>query len=632
MQSQIGLSTKQAESRLRQDGENELAEATKMHPFRLFFEQFRDVMVLILLAATGISALLGEITDTITIILIVLLNAILGFVQEFRTEQTLEALRNLTAPTAKVYRSGKWKTIPARELVRGDMIRLDAGDQVPADAVLVTAAQLSVNESILTGESESVEKIAVENAENNNFDKMSNALHNPHLIYAGTAVLRGNGNAVIIATGVHTQMGKISEMLQDVKQEMTPLQKRLSGLGKVVAILCLGVCVAVFLAGILRGEPFFDMLMTGITIAIAAIPEGLPATVTIALALAVSRMMKHGALVNHLHSVETLGCASVICSDKTGTIMENRMTVTHISTGGESFAVTGTGLQIAGGFQQNGVAVNPTAKSVLRELLICGTLCSIAEIHMEQPAKSQRNRSCRTDSGSWTATGDPTEVAILVAAEKGGISRERLLRQHPVQSIEPFDSETCRMSVTVANGSENITYWKGAADQILSLCHFTYTGEKIVPLTVSHQKEIQSQMLNYSDQALRVLAFAKQEQNGDGIFLGLVGMLDPPRAAAKAAIRTCAKAHIRTIMITGDHKNTAVAIAKQAGLLRGKKAMTGDELDAHTDTQLDACLDEYTVFARVNPAHKQRLIKAYRRKGEIVAMTGDGVNDAPALK
>lgn len=620
-----GLTSKQAQERLRRDGENELAVAAKLHPLRMFLGQFRDVMVMILLAATVVSAFLGELTDAVTIILIVLLNAILGFLQEFRTEQTLESLRNLTAPTAAVCRDGKWQTIPARELVCGDVIRLEAGDNVPADAALTSAAGLAVNESILTGESEAVSKQA------GSPEDTRNDLHKKNIVYAGTAILRGSAEATVIATGTRTQMGQISTMLQDVQQEMTPLQKRLAGLGKVVALLCLGVCAAVFLAGVLRGEPVFDMLMTGITIAIAAIPEGLPATVTIALALAVSRMMKRGALVNRLHSVETLGCASVICSDKTGTITENRMTVTHVIAGGEEFSVTGTGLQMAGAILQEGHGVNPASKPALRELFTCGALCSTAEIHSEAPQKSQRNRSARTDRGTWSATGDPTEVALLVAAEKGGISRKQLLRAHPVQRMEPFDSETRRMSVTVSDGAGTCTYWKGAADCILPLCGFQMEGGRVVPLTEPEKAVIRRQVLTLSDQALRVLAFAKQD-GSTCIYLGLAGMLDPPREAARTAIRTCARAQIRTVMITGDHKNTATAIAKQAGLLRGKKAMTGEELDALTDAQLDACLDQYAVFARVNPAHKLRLVRAYRRRGEIVAMTGDGVNDAPAIK
>lgn len=610
-----GLTTAQAQQRLRQDGENELATAPRPHPLRMFLGQFRDVMVLILLAATAVSALLGEITDAVTIILIVLLNAILGFLQEFRTEQTLEALRSLTAPTATVCRDGSWQTIPARELVRGDRIQVESGDQIPADAALATASGLSINESILTGESEAVPKSVSDP------DDTDNGLHKCNILYAGTAVLRGSGEATVIATGTHTQMGQIAEMLGDVKPEMTPLQRRLAGLGKVVALLCLVVCIAVFLAGVLRGEPVFDMLMTGITIAIAAIPEGLPATVTIALALAVRRMMKRGALVNRLHSVETLGCASVICSDKTGTITENRMTVTEISAGGECFSVTGTGLQMAGAILQEGKPTDTAAKPALRELLICGTLCSTAQLET-----SRENRR------TWQATGDPTEVALLVAAEKGGISRNALLRTHPVRHTEPFDSETRCMAVTVADGAGCCTYWKGAADVIVSRCSFWMQGNRTAALSGAARSAIFQAAEAMSDRALRVLAFARQEENGDCVFLGIAGMLDPPRETARTAIRTCAQAKIRTVMITGDHKNTAIAIAKQAGLLRGRRAMTGEELDQLSDRELDACLDQYAVFARVNPAHKLRLVRAYRRCGKIVAMTGDGVNDAPAIK
>ena len=326
-----GLTQQEAKNRLRQDGKNELAEAPKSKPVRMFLGQFRDVMVMILLAATMVSVLLGEWTDAITIILIVLLNAILGFIQEFRTERTLETLRQMTAPTAAVCRDGTWHTISAAELVRGDLIRLEAGDRVPADAALVTASGIAANESILTGESAAVSKTAGAETDTDN------ALHKKNVVYAGTAILRGSATACVIATGTKTQMGQISDLLHDVTVSQTPLQKRLAGLGKVVALLCIVVCILVFFAGVFRGEPIFDMLMTGITIAIAAIPEGLPATVTIALALAVSRMMKHQALVNRLHSVETLGCAGVLCADKTGTItLGNRQAYAFIPVDGAS--------------------------------------------------------------------------------------------------------------------------------------------------------------------------------------------------------------------------------------------------------------------------------------------------------
>ena len=624
-----GLTEQQARQQRRQDGENVLAQEKKSNPMKLFLGQFRDVMVLILLVATGVSVLLGEVTDAVTILLIVLLNAILGFVQEFRTEQTLETLRQLTAPSATVCRDGSWLTLPASQLVRGDWVRVEAGDSIPADCAIQEAAGLAVNESVLTGESEAVSK------QPGAPEDTSNALHKSNILYAGTAVLRGSATAVVIATGIHTQMGQISTMLQEIETDLTPLQKRLAGLGKVVAAICIGVCIAVFLAGICRGEPAFAMLMTGITIAIAAIPEGLPATVTIALALAVNRMMKQQALVNRLHSVETLGCASVICTDKTGTITENKMTVTQLLAGGIPYQVTGTGYQISGSILQNDRMVNPVSHPALSNLLTCGILCSTAEITAEEEPKA-RGRGSLKGSGAWTGTGDPTEIALLIAGAKGGLRKAALHRQHPQLAMTPFDSESRYMSVQVQQGAGVCLYAKGAADVILERCAFYQKDSELLPLTASMRQTIQKQVEDWSSQALRVLAFAMKETDQSNsrqmVFLGLAGMLDPPREEARTAIRTCALASIQTVMITGDHKNTAVAIAEKAGLLRGRKAMTGAELDALTDQQLAACIREYGVFARVNPAHKLRLVRAYRKNGAVVAMTGDGVNDAPAIK
>lgn len=597
-----GLTEQEAQVRLRKDGKNVLAQAQKPKPIRIFLGQFRDVMVMILLAATAVSVLLGEVTDAVTIILIVLLNAILGFVQEFRTEKTLETLRRMTAPTARVCRDGKWRSIPAEELVAGDWIQLEAGDRIPADAALQTASGMAVNESVLTGESAAVSKAAGASEDTNN------ALHKKNIVYAGTAVLRGNAEACVIATGTRTQMGQISEMLHEIETEQTPLQKRLAGLGKVVALLCIVVCVLVFAAGVLRGEPIFDMLMTGITIAIAAIPEGLPATVTIALALAVSRMMKHKALVNRLHSVETLGCTGIICSDKTGTITENKMTVTDIIISNAHFTVDNS-------IRLHQTTVQPESHPALQALLTCCVLCTTAE-----------------HAAGQQPVGDPTETALLMAAEKGGIARERYKQRYPLHSMEPFDSETKMMTVTVQQDGAEILYAKGAADRILPDCTMLLHEANCVPLTDFYKREIERAVNVLSDRALRVLAFAYRNPKGEMVFLGLTGMLDPPRESAKHAIRTCERANIQTVMITGDHKNTAIAIAEQAGLLHGKKAMTGAELDALTDEQLAACIQEYSVFARVNPAHKLRLVRAYKKRGAIVAMTGDGVNDAPAMK
>lgn len=593
-----GLTEREAQARLRAEGENALAQGKQIGAMKIFFGQFRDFMVMILLAGAVIAALLGEITDAVTIILIVLLNAILGFVQEYRTERTLEALRNMTAPQAAVCRDGKWQKIPARLLVCGDLIRIEAGDNVPADCAVTESQGLAVQESVLTGESEPVSKTAVSPMPS------SNALHQKGVLYSGTGVLRGSGEGVVIATGINTQMGKISESLSDIEDSMTPLQKRLAGLGKVVGFLCIGVCIVVFLTGILRGEPIFDMLMTGITIAIAAIPEGLPATVTIALALAVSRMRQHNALVNRLHSVETLGCANVICSDKTGTITENKMTVTEINILGECFNVTGNGLT------KGKEAVSINGNNAISEVLHCGVLCSTAT----------------------ETEGDPTETAIIAAAAKAGLHAEKTRAKYPRISIDPFDSDKKYMKVKVRSSFGEKIYVKGAADVMLKMCKKCLQNGSPVTLTAKLLMDIEKSVADMSSRALRVLGFAYGDSDDELIFAGLCGMEDPPRAAAKAAIRLCSRARIRTVMITGDHPETASAIAKKAGIQRAGHVLTGAQIDAMSDSELAADADRYGVFARVSPAHKLRLVRAFQAGGCVVAMTGDGVNDAPAIK
>ena len=607
-----GLTTAQAAALQKEHGKNALVQVKPPGPVKIFFSQFKDAMVLILLAATGISAALGEWTDAITIVVIVLLNAILGFVQEYRTEKTLESLRNMTAPTAKVWRDGALTELPAEELVPGDVIAVEAGDCVPADCLLLAANRMYANESVLTGESEPVSKTAGTHGSD------LSGLNKAYLIYSGTAITRGSGTAEVTATGAHTQMGQISGMLSSIGHEATPLQKRLGELGRVLAVICIGVCLAVFGAGVLRGEPIFDMLMTGISIAIAAIPEGLPATVTIALALAVSRMMKQRALVNRLHSVETLGCTSVICSDKTGTITENRMTVTRLALPEEVLEV---GTNITRGNDPVTVSRTPG----LHELLRCAVLCNNAEM-------------TALENGAWKVVGDPTEAALLVAAARGGVSA-RTLSGFTRLSEEPFDSETKRMAVLVrgADGGRLLCV-KGAFDVLLSQCSSIRTKAGDVALTAKLRQAVTAQAEALSAGALRVLGFAEKrgeslQESTEGLtFLGLSGMLDPPRPEAKEAIRTCAAASVRTVMITGDHKKTAAAIAKQAGLLRGGEVVTGDELDLMTDEALDRRLPQISVFARVGPAHKLRLVRAFKRLGNIVTMTGDGVNDAPAIK
>lgn len=630
-----GISSPQAEEKLKQYGKNTLAKEKKARPLKIFFGQFRDIMVIILLIATVISFFLGEVYDAVTIIVIVLVNAILGFVQEYKTEKTLLALKNMTAPTAKVYRDGKLTELPAADLVPDDVIVLEAGDKVPADAVLLHSKGVLVEESILTGESAAVPK------EVGDVNDSDNSIGKSNILYSGTVITKGTADAKVIATGLSTQMGKISDMLTDIDEELTPLQKRLAELGKAVAIICLAVCAIVAGAGILRGEPAFDMLMTGISIAIAAIPEGLPATVTIALALAVGRMLKQKALVHKLHSVETLGCTSVICTDKTGTITENKMTVSKVCCDGKQYDISGNGYRIAGEITLNGSAVNPAAEKPLSELMTCGVLCNNAAISSSRPVET-RQRGRLDTSGEWETVGDPTEIALLAAAAKAGITAEKLKGSYHKADEIPFDSETRCMTVISRSGSALTAFSKGAADVILDRCGFILTSEGIKPLTPSIKRRIEAEHEKMTEDALRVLAFAdkvltsgcKQQDIETGmVFLGLMGMTDPPRAEAINAVKLCRSAHIRTVMITGDHKNTAAAIAKKAGIYKkGDTVLTGAELEAMSDSELESIIDKVTVYARVNPADKLRIVRAFKKHGEIVTMTGDGVNDAPAIK
>lgn len=620
---EIGLTSAEAEELLKKYGENTLSSEKKAKPLKIFMGQFRDVMVMILLAAAVISVVIGEVTDAVTIIIIVLLNAILGFIQEYRTEKTLLALKSMTAPSARAFRDGHMTVIPAAKLVPGDIISVEAGDKAAADAVLLAAKGLMTDESLLTGESVPVSKRCTD------ISDKDNSIGKLNIIYSGTVIVKGTAQARVIATGANAQMGKISGMITDIEQEETPLQKRLGELGKIVAAICLIVCVIVAGAGILKGEPVFDMLMTGITIAIAAIPEGLPATVTIALALAVNRMLDRNALVHKLHSVETLGCTSVICTDKTGTITENKMTVRNGMTGDGELEFTGQGYRTGGDITCGGKSVNMTSSAALCEMLRCCVLCSNGDI-------------VRSSGGEWSAAGDPTETALLIAAAKGGMNHRAERTMFRRLDEIPFDSDTRLMTVTVRTPSGGrASYTKGAADVILAGCTHILTEEGRKELTYSLKKKIEAACEDMSSRALRVLAFAyKPEADGSPhtgmVFLGLMGMSDPPREEAKRAVRLCREAGIRTVMITGDHKNTAAAVARQAGILRdgaGENAvLTGEELEKMSDSELERAAAEAYVFARVSPADKLRIVRAYKRLGHIVTMTGDGVNDAPAVK
>ena len=628
----LGLSAKEAAKRFKENGKNALKEGEKIRPFQIFICQFKDFLTMVLLVSTAVTVFMGEYTEAFTIGIIVLLNGIMGFIQEFKTEKTLEALRKMAAPMAKVYRDGILMQIPGEELVVGDVISVEAGDRVPADAVLLKAIALSADESVLTGESTAVDKGVGKIVD------IPNELHQMNLLYMGTTVAAGRGVARIIDTGMNTQMGKIAGMISGIQEEATPLQKRLDELGKIIAIGCLVICGIVALAGFLRGEQVMNMLLIGVSLAVAAVPEGLPAIVTIALALAVGRMVKRKSLIRKLHAVETLGCADVICSDKTGTLTENKMTVQRIFLSGEEMEVTGNGYRKAGKFTMDGKLVNPQGHEAGKRLLEVCCLCSNAAIRIEE-----EKGFFREIDGNYAIVGDSTEAALLIMAAKAGITQKSLADQYRRVDEIPFDSKRKLMSVVVENRmGQRFVMAKGGCDVLIEKCSGVLWGDKVLPMTDRVKSKIEEASTQMAKKGLRVLAMAYRSlTTGESssraetalVFLGLTGMMDPPRKEAKEAVLICRKAGIKTVMITGDHKLTACAIAKQIGIFHdGDKVLTGKELDVISDKELERQIDHITVFARVSPHHKLKIVRAFRRKGHITAMTGDGVNDAPAVK
>lgn len=618
-----GLSTAEARRRLDAGGENVLAVKKNKSRLKMFANQFHDVMVMILLAATVISVALGQYADAVPIMLIVILNAVLGYVQEYRCEKTLEKLKDMTAPTAMVYRDGKLQKIPAVEVVVGDVFTVEAGDRIPCDGYIISCNAFYCDESALNGESVPCAKYPrTDEVEFSDINK-------GYMGYMGTVVTKGSAEMEAVATGRRSQMGRVSQMLEEIEEGETPLQKKLGELGRTLAVICIAVCIAVFAAGVLRGEPVMDMIMTGITIAIAAIPEGLPATVTIALALAVRKMLKRKALVQKLHSVETLGCATVICTDKTGTVTQNKMTVTKIAegSGGEFHFAKDTDEEAL--FDVNGIHIAPEKEPSLQRLLICAAACNNARF---VPPELDRNRRRRRIISRFNAQGDPTECALLIAAAKAGVFFTKLNLKRTDEL--PFDSETRSMTVVCSKeDGKSVSFVKGSTDVILKECEYVLdqsgNAERFTPgkkLAALRQSD------GFAEEGLRVLAF-EEISEGKRIFLGLMAMQDPPRPQAKEAVLKCERAGIKTVMITGDHRLTAAAVAKEIGIMKkGGIVLTGSDLDAMDDDRLSEIVESCRVFARVTPEHKLRIVKAFRAKGHVCAMTGDGVNDAPAIK
>ena len=603
---QQGLSPEQAAALLEKHGPNKLKEKKKKTNLQRFIEQFKDVMILILLLAAAVSFVIAcvegdpmEFFEPVLILLIVILNAIMGMVQESKAEKALDALKNLSAPHARVIRGGKETVIDASQLVPGDIIRLEAGDFIPADARLLQSASLKSEESALTGESVPSEKDADALVE-----EKAPLGDRSNMVFSGCSVTYGTATAVVTGTGMDTEMGKIAGLLEGEEETQTPLQQKLAQLGKYLGIVALAACAIIFVVGLLSGMEVLEIFMTAVSLAVSAIPEGLPAIVTIVLAIGVQRMVKKNALIRRLPAVETLGSASAICSDKTGTLTQNRMTLVKAWRDGAK--------------EPEDISTENSPE--IRALLETGALCCNGSVTFKEDGTEQH-------------IGDPTETSILVAAHKNGISQEKLHKEYPRLAEIPFDSDRKLMTSVNRVGGKTIAIVKGAFDVMASKC---------VQGDIETARKINDQM---SANALRVLAIAykeleqvpanptPEELENDLIFLGLVGMIDPPRPEVKVAVATCRQAGIKPVMITGDHVVTASAIAEELGILTEEdKAITGTELDAMSEEQLDQEVEHIAVYARVSPENKIRIVKAWQRKEQVVAMTGDGVNDAPALK
>ncbi len=600
-----GLTASQVDKKRAEFGENKLREKKKKTNFQRFSDQFKDVMILILLAAAAVSFVIAcieknpnEFFEPVLILLIVIMNAIMGVMQESKAEKALDALKNMSAPHARVIREGSEQIINADELVPGDIIRLEAGDFVPADARLIHSVSLKSEESALTGESVPSEKeYNAEVKENAPLGDRSN------MVFSGCSITYGTATAVVTAIGMDTEMGKIANLLDSEEESQTPLQVKLGELGKKLGVLALAASGIVFVVGLANGVPAMDIFMTAVSLAVSAIPEGLPAIITIVLSIGVQRMVKKNAIIRRLPAVETLGSASIICSDKTGTLTQNRMTLVKGWVDGFAEAED----------------ISSSNSQEIRRLLQYGTLCSDGSVLIQ--------------NGEEKHIGDPTETAIVLAAYKNGMEKEALNASFPRLAELPFDSDRKLMSTINVIDGQNVVIVKGAFDVMAARC---------IKGDLEKGAEMNRQM---SENALRVLAVGYKiidavpaevtsaALESELTFLGLVGMIDPPRPEAKEAVAVCRKAGIKPVMITGDHVITASAIAKELGILQpGDRAITGAELDKLNDRELDDVVEQISVYARVSPENKIRIVKAWQRKGQVVSMTGDGVNDAPALK
>ena len=632
-----GLTSSEVQERLDQYGHNEIREEKKASVWGLIAEQFKSVLIIILIVAVVLSLIIGltnyepggglpeEIVDAIVIFAIVIAVVVLGFIEEYRSEKSLAALKKMAALTATVVRDNKDVEIPAREIVPGDIVILNTGDKIPADLRLIEAHNLSTLEASLTGESTSIEKTTsqVQGAEVSVGDRLNMA-------FSGTTVTYGRGKGIATGTGMQTEFGKIASMLQEVEEEETPLQKNLARVGKWIAYACLGIVAAIVALQLIlaTGHSFLEMFIWGVSLAVAAVPEALPAVVVISLSIGVQRMVKRHALVRRLAAVETLGSTTVICSDKTGTLTQDAMTVRQVYVDGKLIDITGAGYEPKGEFRFEGRPLDISQNIPIQTLLRTGVLCN--------------DTSLVSTNGTWDIKGDPTEGALVVLSAKVGLMREEANDRFPRIDEIPFSSERKKMT-TIHNTPEGkVAYSKGAPEIILDSCSYILMDSKEIPLTEQDRGGILSVATQMASAALRVLGMGyrristelgcKEDAEKDMVFVGLAGMIDPPREEAKGAIQLCNMAGIKSVMITGDHKITAIAVAKELGILKNGEALTGAELDKLSDSEFEKRVENIDVYARVSPSHKLRVIEAFGKKQHVVAMTGDGVNDAPALK
>ncbi|HLC74668.1 MAG TPA: cation-translocating P-type ATPase [Candidatus Nanoarchaeia archaeon] len=619
VQTDKGLTAHEAEERLHKYGLNEIKKSKGPSIIKILINQFTSPLIWLLIGAVIISAALAEYVDAFVVLAIVILNAILGFFQEYKAERSIEALKKLAAPRSKVLRNGRMEEISSRYIVSGDIIFVETGDKCPADARLIDISNLQTQEAVLTGESTPVEKQV------NIISKSAMVADQRNMIFAGTIVTRGRASAVVTTTGMSTEFGKIAEMLQQERETITPLQRKFAQIARWMSVVALVIIVVTFGLGALRGQPLLQILLVAISLAVAAVPEGLPAVITISLALGVQRMAKRNALIRKLPSAESLGSVSVICTDKTGTLTHNEMTVRNLWTHDHITRVTGSGYSSKGTFSINGTQIEPQKDRDIELMLRIGLLCN--------------NTVVTHDNGTIKAIGDPTEAALIVSAEKAGISRAEMHKQYPRHVDIEFTSERKRMTTIHKVKGKEIAFTKGAVDVLLDLCDNIVINGRSERLSKQRKDHILQVNELFAGQALRVLGFAYKEiepgakidnVEKDMIFVGLQAMIDPPRDEVKEALHKCREAQIDVVMITGDHLTTALAVGKEIGI-EGKHC-TGQELERMSTDDLRKKVEEIRIYARVNPAHKIKIVEAWQSKNRIVAMTGDGVNDAPALK